>query len=134
MVIRKDFIIQVFLFLLVGTTTFLIDLVFTIFLSSFLHFPPYLASSLGFLSGFFFNFPMNRKKVFRHSEDDRFNIRTQIIFYIILALFNLAVTSILSELIVGWGINIGYAKVIITILIATWNFIIFRYFVFSKNN
>lgn len=134
MIAQKDFYKQLLLFLIVGTTTFFIDLFFTLLLSEVFHLPPYLASPIGFLSGFFFNFPMNRKKVFNHSDKDRFSMKTQIIFYVILSLFNLGVTAVLSELIVSLGLNIGIAKVIITGLIATWNFIIFRYFVFSKNN
>ena len=125
---------QVILFLAVGFTTFLIDVLVTSVLYSFAHLPAYLASAVGFLSGFFFSFPMNRKKVFRHTDKDRFGIKTQILFYICLSIFNLLVTSALVEGIVYLGINIAVAKVLVTGLIAVWNFFIFKFVVFSKDS
>lgn len=132
MVFKKDFMQQGLLFLLVGGVTFLIDLIVTVALNNLLHLPPYLSSSIGFLSGFVFNFPMNRKKVFKHSINDRFKMTTQIYLYIALCVFNLLVTSALSEALVLAGLYIGYAKIFITAMISVWNFLIFKYFVFSK--
>lgn len=130
----KSVTTQVALFLLVGGTTFLIDLCVTLALSAFFHLPPYIASSIGFLSGFFFNFPMNRKRVFRHSINDRFSIAMQILFYVCLSLFNLGATALLSQVFVSQGIYIGYVKFIVTAMIAVWNFFIFKFFVFSKKH
>jgi len=132
MIFKKDFMIQGAQFLVVGVITLLIDLAVTIALNNLLHFPPYLSSAIGFLSGFVFNFPMNRKKVFKHSKDDRFRLMTQIYFYITLCALNLLITSLFSELLVAAGLYIAYAKLIITAMISIWNFLIFRYFVFSK--
>jgi len=132
MVFKKEFMQQGILFLVVGGVTLLIDLMVTVALNNLLHFPPYLSSSVGFLSGFVFNFPMNRKKVFKHSIDDRFKLTTQIYLYIALCVFNLLVTSILSEVLVFAGLYIAYAKIFITAMISVWNFLIFKYFVFSK--
>jgi len=126
---------QLFLFGIVGGASFLIDLGVTVFLYNIVHFPPYLAGTIGFLSAFFFNFPINRKHVFHHTHMDRFSLRTQIIFYISLSLFNLFVTGVLIQLLVGTGLLlIAYAKIVTTGLIAMWNFIIFKKFVFSKHN
>lgn len=130
--ITKKNITQIVLFLVVGGVTFLIDLAVTTSLYSLLHLPAYLASAIGFLSGFFFNFPMNRKKVFRHSIHDRFGIKQQIGLYALLSLFNLLATSLIVETLVVIGVNIGISKVLVTILIAVWNFLIFKFFVFSK--
>lgn len=123
---------QVIFFLFVGGITFLIDLSVTYALFHFLHVPAYIASAAGFLSGFFFNFPMNRKRVFHHSSNDRFSLKTQVVFYAGLSLINLAVTSLLVQLIVDWGGLIQIAKILVTVLIAIWNFLIFRFFIFSK--
>ncbi len=123
---------QIILFLIVGGTTLLIDLLVTLFCYHVLGLPAYFASAIGFLSGFFFNFPMNKKRVFKHDSDDRFRFVTQIVLYIALSVFNLIVTSFLAELIVMVGIDITIAKVFTTGLIAVWNFIIFRQFIFSK--
>ena len=132
--LTKKNITQIALFLVVGGVTFLIDLAVTTSLYSLLHLPAYLASAIGFLSGFFFNFPMNRKKVFKHSIHDRFGIKQQIGLYALLSVFNLFATSLIVEILVTIGIDIGISKIAVTILIAIWNFLIFKFFVFSKRN
>jgi putative flippase GtrA len=76
---------------------------------------------------------MNRKKVFNHSERDRFGIKQQVGLYALLSLFNLFATSLIVELLVRTGVDIGISKVLVTILIAIWNFLIFKFFVFSKH-
>ena len=124
---------QLFAFGLVGGTSFLIDLVVTTSLYNIFHLQPYLAAGLGFLSAFFFNFPMNRKHVFNHTQYDRFSMKGQVLFYLVLTLFNLFITGLIVQLLVSLsGVQIGIAKVIVTVLIATWNFFIFKYLIFSK--
>lgn len=130
--ITKKNITQIALFLVVGGVTFLIDLAVTTSLYSLLHLPAYLASAIGFLSGFFFNFPMNRKKVFQHSIHDRFGIKQQIGLYALLSVFNLFATSLIVEVLVMIGVDISISKIAVTVLIAIWNFLIFKFFVFSK--
>lgn len=132
--INRDLVIQVFLFLIVGITTLLIDLLVTTSLYNFAHLPAYLASAIGFLSGFVFNFPMNRKKVFKHTDSDKFKFATQVTFYILLSIFNLLATSLMVGLIVVLGVEIAIAKIIVTAIIAVWNFFIFKFFIFSKKN
>lgn len=124
---------QVILFGIIGVITLGIDVSVSTFLYVIVHFPAYLASAVGFLSGFFFNFPMNRKKVFNHTSADRFSLRTQVVLYISLCVFNLIVTSLLVDLMVGTELlPIQYAKVIVTVMIAVWNFLLFKLFIFSK--
>lgn len=123
---------EVTAFGIVGLITFLIDLSVTSFLYNIAHFPAYLASGAGFLSGFFFNFPVNRKKVFKHTKNDKFSLRIQIILYASLCLLNLLATSLLVQLTVMVGIDIVYAKIFVTGVIAIWNFLIFKLFIFSK--
>ncbi len=123
---------QILFFGIVGGTTLLIDVSVTYISFHFLLLPAYIASAVGFLSGFVFNFPMNRKKVFKHSIHDRFSFKQQIAFYVALSILNLFITSGLVELMVLVGIDIGVAKIAVTALIAIWNFLIFKFFVFSK--
>lgn len=124
---------QVLLFGIVGVITLGIDVAVTTSLYNWAHLPAYLASGIGFMSGFFFNFPMNRKKVFNHSESDRFSLHTQITMYILLSVFNLVATSALVEGFVSLDIlQIQYAKVAVTAMIAAWNFLLFKFFIFSK--
>ncbi len=130
---RSKIVKQLFLFGVVGGISFLIDLLVTTSLYNFFHAPPFLAGTIGFLSAFFFNFPVNRKHVFNHSVHDRFSMKAQVSMYMFLSLFNLIVTGVLMQLIVGSGtLKIGLAKGFVTALIAAWNFLLFRFVIFSK--
>lgn len=131
--ISRNLLGELIRFGLVGVGTLAIDVTVTTALYNAANLPAYLASSIGFLSGFFFNFPLNRKKVFQHTNNDRFDLRLQIILYVSLSLVNLGTTGLLTELIVTSGIaKIAIAKIIVTAVIAVWNFVLFKNFIFSK--
>lgn len=124
---------QIIFFGFVGFVTLGIDVTVTTTLYNVAHFPAYMASAIGFLSGFFFNFPMNRKRVFRHSSKDKFSLRAQVAMYVSLSLFNLAATSALVELLVVHDVvRIAIAKLLVTALISMWNFVLFKTIIFSK--
>ena len=129
---HKSLLKQITIFGLIGLVTLGIDIFVSSTLFYVLHLPAFLASGIGFLSGFFFNFPMNRKKVFNHSANDRFDLRTQITFYITLCIFNLITTSILVDVMVNANVAIQYAKTIVTLIMAAWNFTLFKTIIFSK--
>ena len=129
----KKLIQQLVLFGVVGVVTLIIDTSVTYMLYNFVHLQAFLASGVGFLSGFFFNFPMNRKRVFNHSTDDRFSLRTQIALYAALSAFNLIATSAAVAGLVNLNLlKIQHAKIIITAACAVWNFLAFRLVIFSN--
>ena len=122
------------LFGIVGVVSLLIDLAVTNFLYHVLHLEPYLAGTIGFLSAFFFNFPVNRKHVFNHSDNDKLSLRVQIILYAALSVFNIFMTGLLMQLTVASGLlDISIAKVGVTALIAAWNFVLYKTLIFAKN-
>lgn len=119
----------------IGVTSLIIDIGVSATLFYIAHFPAYIASGVGFLSAFAFNFPMNRRRVFKHSDKDRFSIQNQIAMYSLLCVFNLIVTSLLVEVMVtSLHIEIQYSKLITAGMIAVWNFILFKFVVFSKRS
>ena len=124
----KKLIQQLVLFGVVGVVTLIIDTSVTYMLYNFVHLQAFLASGIGFLSGFFFNFPMNRKRVFNHSTDDRFSLRTQIALYAALIATSAAVAGLVNLNL----LKIQHAKIIITAACAVWNFLAFRLVIFSK--
>lgn len=132
---HRKTITQITLFLIVGVATLLIDVVVTSISYTVLHMPAAFASAIGFLSGFFFNFPMNRKKVFHHADNDKFSLQVQIVQYATLSVFNLVATSLAVGFLADSGIlTIQYAKIIITAVFAVWNFLVFKFVVFSKKH
>ena len=132
---KNGIFLKIFLFLVVGGITLLIDASISYILYHNIHLPVFLASGIGFLSGFVFNFPVNRKKVFNHSQYDRFSLKIQITLYTLLSLFNLVATSsIIATLVNSNVLDIQWAKVVVTAVFAIWNFLVFNLFIFSKNN
>jgi putative flippase GtrA len=124
---------QIFFFLFVGGITFLIDVSIAAIMYNTIHLTAFLASGIGFLSGFFFNFPMNRKRVFSaHTEYSKFSLHQQVVMYFALCLFNLVTTSYLVEILVNVQGNIVAAKTAATIMIAIWNFLLFKFYIFSN--
>ncbi len=125
---------QVVLFGIVGLITLGIDVAVTTSFYNIFNFPAYLASAIGFMSGFFFNFPVNRKKVFNHSDKDKFSLHIQVVMYLSLSVFNLIATSAMVEGLVSFNLlEIQYAKIVVTALIAIWNFLLFKFYIFSKS-
>lgn len=129
----KKFVIQIFLFGIVGVTTLAVDTLVTSILYYIAKMPAFMASGIGFLSGFCVNFPLNRKQVFNHSEDDRFPLKAQIYLYASLSIFNLIATSVTVDVLVSTNIlEIQWAKIVTTVVFAVWNFLVFKLFIFSK--
>ena len=131
----KDSSVQLVFFLAVGVITFIIDISFTSFFYSVAGFPAYVASSIGFLSGFLFSFPVNRRRVFKHTSQDKFSLSAQVALFLSLSLFNLLVTAAMVDVLVNMNIvSIQVAKIGTTGMIAIWNFYIFKTFIFSKQS
>lgn len=129
----KKLVVQIFLFGIVGVTTLAVDTLVTSILYYIVHLPAFMASGVGFLSGFCVNFPLNRKQVFNHSEDDRFSLKAQIYLYASLSIFNLIATSMAVDVLVSTNmLEIQWAKIITTVVFAIWNFLVFKLFIFSK--
>lgn len=125
--------IQLLGFLIVGAVTLLIDVLTTSICFRLLGFPSAVASGCGFMSGFFFNFPVNRKVIFAKAEQTHYvlRLRNQVIGFIILSVANLFISSVIvGELVDLGGTEIEIAKLIVTAAIAVWNFIILRTVIF----
>ena len=124
---------QIVRFLVVGIITFLIDL-FVTYTSYYLLNYEYagFCSALGFISGFIFNYTVNKKYVFTISGNRRFSTQHQIVMFAGLAIFNLIISSVMVGYFVDHLLfNIIICKVVMTALIATWNFILLKKVIFS---
>lgn len=120
-------ITQFLLFLLVGGVSAAIDAGGFVVLTS-LGMTPLLASPISFLASFAFNFLANRSVVFRAPPE-----RWQIVRYTSLV----AVNTGISTLLVAGGIALGmtplFAKLTSMALIAMWNFVLLRIWVFRPS-
>lgn len=125
---------QIILFVIVGVISLVIDTSVTWFLYKIVLVPVAIASIVGFFSAFAFNFPVNRKRVFHHTKNDRYVLNTQIALYATLLLFNAGFTAVAADLLVKAGVGIVATKFLLTALIAIWNFLLFRHVIFSKHD
>lgn len=86
---------------------------------------PVLASAIGFMSAFVINFKGNQQLVFRVRGN-----RGQLVRYIVLVVVNLGLSAGIVALGVALGVNPVAAKAISMVLIAAFNFIAMRLWVF----
>ena len=110
-------------FVIVGIATLILDTTVTTLLYKHGHLPAGVASAIGFTSGFLVNFIGNRGVVFKSVEGYHFKRKSQILMYVVLVFFNLAFTSLMTEVLVSRaGGNIIIVKICLGVLVATWNF------------
>ena len=129
-ILSKQFIF----FILVGIFSLGIDIGVTTAFYNYFSFSAFYASFVGFLTGFLFNFPVNRQKVFRNSNGNKFSLRAQLIIFLSLSIFNLfASSAAISMLVSAHILEIGYAKILMAGIVALWNFVILKYLIFSKS-
>lgn len=131
---HQHLIKQLVLFGLVGGTSLLLDVTVTTLAYRWWHIPAGIAGVLGFCSAFFFNFPINRKHVFNHTKNDRFGIKAQVGLYVVLSCINIGATAVMMQLAVGsLHSNVSVSKICTTAIIAAWNFLLFKFYIFAKD-
>lgn len=113
-----------------GLLTTAFDATVTFCLYEFASFSAFFSSAIGFLSGFFIHFPLNRNKVFFSMQGQRFKIKAQILLYILLSVFNLISTSLAVAFLVHLGIQIVISKFFVAGVFVIWNFAVFKFFIF----
>lgn len=117
-------------YLIVGGSAFAVE-----YLSFYLFFHEakwqiYAANSLSFCLGLIISFTFNRNWTFKKAN---FKKRThhQITLYFVLAAFNLAMINIVVGILKIVGLDPRIGKFLAMLMIVTWNFLIFRNFIFS---
>ena len=126
---------QIILFGLVGVGSLIIDVTITTISYKYFHVPAAISGIFGFIAAFGFNFPLNRKKVFKHENNSKYSLKLQIVFYFILCIFNIIVTAAFMYLLVDRiHLVIFIAKVSTTAFISIYNYFILRFIIFSQNS
>ena len=94
-----------------------------------------LSQTVSFIAGLLTSFLGNRRITF-FSENKVYSYgkRSQILRYILLAVFNLIFTNIVLHILISnFDMNPLYSKLIVMATLVTWNFIIFKKFIFKLN-
>lgn len=121
-------------FLSLGLLAFLIDYGFTLIFHYLMHIPGYLASAISFTVSFIVSFTLSSRWVFRSQAGFRYKYttRTQTLLYLLLAVVNLIISSGIIAYLGTVNLEVYISKAIAVALVASWNFFLGHYFIFSK--
>ena len=90
-----------------------------------------ISQSVSFLSGFVLSFSLNKFWVFK-SEG---GLGDELLRYISLLLINLMATNIIIHALINYThLDDWVAKIIVMIMVAAWNYVIFQKLVFNRNH
>lgn len=129
---------QIFIFLIVGISTFCIEFVVTIFLASVIpeimffnqHIKSYqLSALLATIIAGIYNFILSRKYTFSHTQ----SIQRHLIKYIFIVSLNLLAISpfILYIFVENIQLSLVNSLIIRTLILLTWNYLVNKYFTFT---
>jgi len=119
-------------FFFLGVFAFLIDYSLTLTFHYFLAVPGYVASAISFTISFLFSFTLSRRWVFRSQAGYRYAKKVQTLMYLSLAVINLGISTGLIAYLSSVHIEVYLSKALSVALIATWNFFLSHYIIFSK--
>jgi putative flippase GtrA len=88
------------------------------------------ANTVSFILGLITSFMLNRLWVFGHKKQHR-RVAHQISLYLMIAGINLIITDVVIHFLVQAKIPAFIAKILLVILVACWNFVIFRKIIFT---
>ncbi|MCA9301703.1 GtrA family protein, partial [Candidatus Saccharibacteria bacterium] len=130
--ISKIYNLSVFRYLVSGGTAFTIEYGSFLALFYLLKFGSITSNTVSFILGLLTSFLLNRLWVFSGDNYQHSSSR-QLFSYIILALFNLLLTNVAMIYVVNLGIGAYIAKVILIVMVASWNYIIFKTLIFKND-
>lgn len=94
--------------------------------------PLWLATTLGYLGGLCVSFLVNRTWVFGEHGKQR-KMTRQLVEYVLLLLFNYVFTVFAIRIFDSLGVSPAISKIVVTAMIAGWNYIIFNKVIFSQD-
>jgi len=98
-----------------------------------IHLAAVIANTLSFVVSVSVNFLLNRMWVFNAGLGSR-SWRRQVTLYFCLALLNLGITNLGLYYLLQFHIPAFLLKLLFVSMVASWNFIIFRKFIFGDTN
>jgi putative flippase GtrA len=110
---------KVFKFACVGLVGFAIDMGSLVFMVEIFKWNLYLANSISFSLAVVNNFLLNKNWVFRNDSRQYFN---QFLNFLAVSLIGLALNYILMKLFMSWQWWYVYAKLLVVLLVAVWNY------------
>lgn len=118
----KKLIAQFMKFGIVGVIAFLIDCGLMVALTEFFGVPYLISNTISFTVSVVFNYVASMRYVFERRDD--MSRRREFIIFVVLSIIGLILNDLFMWLFVSvWFIDYRIAKIIVTVLVAIWNFV-----------
>lgn len=118
----KKLIAQFMKFGIVGVIAFLIDYGLMVALTEFFGVPYLISNTISFTVSVVFNYVTSMRYVFERRDD--MSRRREFIIFVVLSIIGLILNDLFMWLFVSvWFIDYRIAKIIVTVLVAIWNFV-----------
>lgn len=107
---------------IVGVIAFLIDYGFMVALTEFFGVPYLISNTISFTVSVVFNYVASMRYVFERRDD--MSRHREFIIFVVLSIIGLILNDLFMWLFVSvWFIDYRIAKIIVTVLVAIWNFV-----------
>lgn len=118
----KKLIAQFMKFGIVGVIAFLIDYGLMVALTEFFGVPYLISNTISFTVSVVFNYVASMRYVFERRDD--MSRRREFTIFVVLSIIGLILNDLFMWLFVSvWFIDYRIAKIIVTVLVAIWNFV-----------
>ncbi len=118
-------------YIIVGGTSYAIELTVLLLLVHVLHFNTPLAVSVGFWLGLVISFLLQKFLAFKNTDTRARRLTIQTVYYALLVLFNYGFTLLFVHLIEPF-IDLSIARTLALIITTAWNYIIYKKVIFPE--
>jgi putative flippase GtrA len=113
-------------FLLVGGASFAVDLALLALMHEVFGVDLWIATPIAFVASLVFNFALQRSFTFRA----RNRSHVSLLKYLALVVFNIVAIDVIVNGFDAWGISYGIGKAFATVLTTSWNFWLYKVWIF----
>jgi putative flippase GtrA len=113
-------------FLLVGGASFAVDLALLALMHEVFGVDLWIATPIAFIASLVFNFALQRSFTFRA----RNRSHVSLFKYLALVVFNIVAIDVIVNAFDAWGISYGIGKAFATVLTTSWNFWLYKVWIF----
>ena len=118
-------------YIIVGGTSYAIELSVLLLLVHVLHFNTTLAVSIGFWLGLVISFLLQKFLAFKNTNTRARRLTIQTVYYALLVLFNYGFTLLFVHLLEPF-IDLSIARTLALIITTAWNYIIYKKVIFTE--
>lgn len=123
---------SVFRYILVGGSSFLLELIILFILSSILHVGTVTAVSISFFVGLTLSFLLQKTFTFSDKAFQKNKVASQAIYYLLLVGFNYLFTLVFVSVFDGF-MGVLMARAVALLVTTFWNYFIYKYYIYTDN-